>query len=128
MVKVTSLMGLGALFVMETKEGTVLFSKIHWKLLGKGGSFFAVKKACLGEIQRTSALFEFLLFGSSLASRSAGRGCIRFRFFQQWYQQPWESTPHRQCPFECLDLHPWGLHAGTVSGKLPSRMWFSMHL
>jgi hypothetical protein len=55
MVKVTSLMGLGALLVMETKEGAVFLGQIRWKQLSNGGAFLAVKKARLGEVLRTSA-------------------------------------------------------------------------
>ena len=81
MVKVTSLMRLRALFVMEAKEGTVLFGETGWKQIGNRGSFFGVEKACFCEVQRSSTLLEFLLLRSSLMSWGAGRGRVRFKFF-----------------------------------------------
>ena len=49
-VKFTSLMGLGAFLVMETKEAAILLGQIRMKNFGGGTPFLAMEETSLSEI------------------------------------------------------------------------------
>ncbi len=77
---IACLLGLGALFVMETEEGAIFLQEIGRKRFQDWDSFLATEETGLGEVLCSGSGFNLLLFAGSLASRSSGGGSFGLDF------------------------------------------------